>query len=211
MSTRVIIIGGGGHARVLIDALQMLSVRIDGIAETDPSLLGRTLMGVPVVPEAEILRQMDSGFQWVNGIGSVRTTSQRQAVFERFKQAGCSFMRVIHPSAVIAKGVDLGEGVQVMAGAVIQTGVVIGQDSIVNTGAILDHDCRVGKHVHIAPGATLSGAVSVEDLCHIGTGATVIQQVTIGRAALVAAGACVVKNVRPGMRVQGIPAKEFFS
>ena len=86
----------------------------------------------------------------------------RERLYAAWRAKGYDFPALVHPSAWIAPGVILGDGVQVMAGVVIQPGCAIGENSIVNTRAGVDHDCSIGCDVHVAPGATLCGAVTVE-------------------------------------------------
>jgi sugar O-acyltransferase (sialic acid O-acetyltransferase NeuD family) len=150
-----------------------------------------------------------SEIQLVNGLGSIGIPSKRQHLYEKFKGMGYTFATTVHPSAVVASDVILGEGSQIMAGAVIQPGCVIGINGVINTRSSIDHDCTIDDHVHIAPGVTLSGGVSVASCSHIGTGATVIQGVVIGRGCLVAAGAVVTKDIADGVMVRGVPAREF--
>lgn len=210
MSLPLIILGAGGHAKVLIDALLASSAVIAGIVDPDLSLSGATISGVPVLGGDEVVNEFPPTLiRLVNGLGSVGLPIKRQQLYEKFKGLGYSFASVVHPSAVIASDVILGEGAQVMAGAVIQPGSRIGINSIINTRTSVDHDCTIGGHIHIAPGVTLSGMVTVGKLTHIGTGATVIQGITIGCGCLIAAGAVVTKDIVDGARVQGIPAREF--
>lgn len=186
MSLPVIVLGAGGHAKVLIDALLASSVIIVGIVDPNPALAGTKILGVPVLGGDDVVDEIPpSQVQLVNGLGSVGLPANRQQLFARFKEMGYSFATVVHPSAVVASDVVLGEGPQVMAGAVIQPGSKIGLNSIINTRASVDHDCIIGDHVHIAPGVTLSGGVSVGACSHIGTGATVIQGISIGNGCLV--------------------------
>ena len=207
MNPPVVVLGGGGHARVLIDALRLLRVEIAGVV--DPALAG-TVLGAPVLGGDEVLDTLDrTGVRLVNGLGSVGLPGRREELFEHLKGKGFSFASVVHPAAVVAADVELGEGVQVMAGALVQTGSSIGANSIINTRASVDHDCRIGRHVHVAPGVTLSGNVTVGEGSHLGTGATAIQGVTIGAGALIAAGAVVVGEVAAGKKVRGVPAREF--
>lgn len=210
MSLPVIVLGAGGHAKVLIEALLRSSRVIAGIVDANPQLVGGDLLGVPVLGADDVVEGFrPAEVQLVNGLGSVGAVNRRQLLFEKFKPMGYTFATVIHPCAVIASDVTLGEGAQVMAGAVIQPGCRIGIDTIINTRASVDHDCAIGDHVHISPGATLSGAVTVGARCHIGTGATVIQGISIGADCLVAAGAVVVRHVADGTKVRGVPAREF--
>lgn len=205
----VILLGAGGHAKVLIDALKLQSVEILGIVDVDTDKKGQELMGVKVMGgDEEVMKYSPQQIRLVNGIGSVRVSPLRRRIFELFKSKGYEFENVIHPASTIACDVELLEGVQIMAGAVIQTGCRLGSNSIINTHASVDHDCRLGNHTHISPGAVLSGGVVVGEGAHIGTGAVVIQGVQIGANSLVAAGAVVTRNVLSDVIVAGVPARE---
>ena len=204
----VIVIGAGGHARVLLDVLARGGIAVAGLTDADPARHGKLLAGVPILGGDGVLDKHPPGTTiLVNAMGSTESMTTRQAVFERLKAAGYGFLTVAHPSALIAPDVVLGEGVQVMAGAIVQPGARIGANSIVNTGAQVDHDCIIGAHVHLSPGATLSGTVTVGDGSHIGTGATIVQGLRVGRGCLVAAGAVVTRGVADGERVAGVPAR----
>lgn len=208
MKQSVIIIGGGGHAKVLVQALLASAAPIAGIVDADPTMAGTVVLGIPVLGDDSHLEGLWAAeVRLVNGVGSVGLPEGRQAVFERFKSRGFSFAAVAHPSAVISSEVEIGEGAQVMAGAVIQPGCRIGCNSIVNTRASIDHDCVLGNHVHVAPGVTLSGGVTIGSGSHIGTGATVIQGIMIGERVTVAAGAVVVRDLPDGVTVKGVPAR----
>ena len=188
-----IVIGGGGHARVVMDALLLLGFEIQGFTDIIPkqiSLHGKkiTYLGAD---EEYLEKSNKKDIQFVNGIGSVGNPENRREIFKRFKQAGHSFLTVIHPSAVVAQGVTVGEGVQIMAGAIIQTGCKIGNNVIINTRASVDHDCVIGDHVHIAPGAVLSGNVTVDENTHIGTGASIVQGIRIPAETFVKAGSTI--------------------
>jgi UDP-perosamine 4-acetyltransferase len=209
MTLPVLIIGGGGHAKVLIEALKLRSTTILGIIDADSTRVGTEVSGIRIIGDDSVL----SGYKaekvlLVNGIGSVKVPKTRSSVFEKFRVQGFSFATVIHPSAVVATDAVLGEGVQIMAGAVIQPGSDIGANTIVNTNASVDHDCVIGNHVHLSPGVTLSGEVHIGSTVHIGTGATVIQGVKIGNNSLVGAGSVVVHDVSNDTEVVGIPAKK---
>jgi sugar O-acyltransferase (sialic acid O-acetyltransferase NeuD family) len=206
----VIILGGGGHAKVLIDALQLSSIPIVGMV--DPIVTSAFYEDVPLLGDDQaVLQYSPEEILLVNGIGSVLLPDKRKEIFHRFKALGYSFAKVIHPSAVISNSASISEGVQVMAGAIIQAGTVIGENSIINTRASVDHDCRIGGHVHIAPGAVLSGGIYVEEEVHIGTGSVLIQGITVQKRALIGAGAVVIRDVEQQQKVVGVPAKEILT
>lgn len=209
MSRPVIILGAGGHAKVLANALHLRSVRILGATDVDPARKGSTVLNVVVLgDDAEVMKHSADAVELVNGVGGVRVHTLRRTLFEQFSARGYRFASVIHPSATVAEDVVLGEGAQIMAGAIIQPGCHIGSNTVINSGAIVDHDCTIGSHAHVAPGVTLSGGVRVGNGAHLGTGATVIQGINIGAGGMVAAGAVVVRDVPDGVTVAGVPARE---
>ncbi len=206
MSLPVLIIGAGGHARVLIEALAKSGTAMLGCVAKEAPACGSLL--IPFLGDDEALySHAPSSVVLVNGIGSIARPDLRRDIFLRFKQKGYRFGVVAHPAAILPSEVVLGEGAQVMAGVILQPGCRIGDNVIVNTGAVVDHDCRIGAHAHIAPGAVLSGDVTVGEGAHVGTGARVIQGVEIGAGAVVGAGAAVVRDVPPGAKVAGVPAR----
>lgn len=202
------VIGGGGHARVVISALQAAGVSVAAIVDSDPARQGARVLGVEVVGTEDVLADSDPArVVLANGLGSVRDTAVRRAVYERWSGRGFTFAAVRHPSAVVAVDAVTHAGAQLMAGVVVQPGTVIGANAVLNTRCSVDHDCRIGRHAHLAPGVTVSGGVTVGEGAHVGTGATIIESVSVGPEALVAAGAVVVSDVASGARVAGVPAR----
>ncbi len=184
----VIVLGAGGHAKVVIDTLQLCGRKIIGLTDsaTDDGL---ALMGVEILGGDDAILKFSPGeVELVNGIGAIPGSDLRRKLSSRMLEKGYLFVRVIHPSAVIASGVEIGEGAQIMAGAVIQPNTKIGRSCIINTGVTVDHDCVIHSDCHLAPGVTLSGDVVISQNTHIGTGASIIQGITIGQDCVVAAG-----------------------
>lgn len=207
MNHPVILLGTGGHARVLLDMMRLRGWNIRGAVS--PSMQpGNLFDGIPVLGNDSWVfgNCPPDSVRLVNGIGSIGTTLRRRSVYDSFKAQGYEFATLTHPSSVIANDVELGESVQIMAGAVIQPGTIIGVNSIVNTRSSIDHDCIIGAHVHIAPGVTISGEVKIEQGSHIGTGASIIQGRKIMSESLVGAGAVVVRDVGEQLMVVGVPA-----
>jgi UDP-perosamine 4-acetyltransferase len=207
VSLPIIVVGGSGHAKVLVSTLLLAQRTVLGFVDPDPSL--RSILGVRRIgDDQEVFQHPPAQIRLVNGVGSGRSTELRTSVYVRFREKQYLFESVIHPSATIAPDVRRGEGLQVMAGAIVQTGVRLGENVILNTGAIIDHDCVIGDHVHVAPGATLSGCVHLDEGVHVGTGASIIQGIRVGARSTVGAGAVVLHDVPAGITVVGVPAKE---
>ena len=203
----VILLGAGGHAKVLLDILLEQNIEVLGIVEKDGADLPSDMYGIPVIgTDSDVQQYQPDKVGLVNGIGSIGPTALRQKVYEKFRRQGYCFPQVIHPGAVVSRRAELGEGVQIMAGAVVNIGTRVKENSIINTNASVDHDCLIGAHVHIAPGVTLSGGVTVGNGSHIGTGASVVQGIEIGANVIVGAGAVVVNTVAVGKTVCGVPA-----
>lgn len=204
----VIILGAGGHAKVLIDLLQEISVPVIGL--TDPAAAAKPagLLGLPVLgDDSVILEYSPDAVDLVNGLGTTGPATQRRDLYETFTRRGYAFRTLIHPAAVISRHAVIRPGTQVMAGAVIQAGCEIRENVIINTRASVDHDCLIGSHSHIAPGVTCSGGVRIGSGVHVGSGAVIIQGIAIGEGSIVGAGAVVAKTVESGVLVTGIPAK----
>ncbi len=209
MSAPVIIIGAGGHAKVVVDALRRSGRDILGLVDNDPEKVGATVLGVPVIGgDDAIEKHTPADVNLAIGLGLVR---QRQALFSAFKESGYAFAKVIHPAAVVADNARIGEGAQIMAGAIIQPDAIIGDNVIINTRASVDHDCVIGDHVHIAPGATLAGGVWIGEGSMIGVGATLLENVRIGDNCIIAGGATVIGDVPANITVAGVPAKPMTS
>jgi sugar O-acyltransferase (sialic acid O-acetyltransferase NeuD family) len=204
----LIIIGAGGHAKVLVDALKLLGAQILGISEQDLARVNTELLGVPIIcVDRDLERYPPESVTLVNGIGSLKDIALRREVYTRFKRQGYTFSQVIHPTATISAAAALAEGVQVMAGAVIQAGATIGENTVVNTGTSVDHDCRIGSHVYLAPGVTLCGNVQIGDSVHVGSGTTIIPGIIVGPRCLIGAGTLVRKDVPAGATVMGVPGR----
>ena len=205
----IAIIGAGGHAKVLLDALLLCEKTVVALVEKYPSDVS-SLWGVPVIEEeAFFFRYKPKDLFLVNGIGSVKLLELREKIYGEFKERGFEFTSVVHPNATLSPRCELAEDVQIMAGAVVQAGCQIGNNTIINTRATIDHDCKIGRHVHVAPGVVISGGVHIAENTHVGAGSTVIQKIKIGKKAMIAAGAVVVRPVMEYACVKGIPARVY--
>ena len=195
---KLYVLGGGGHAKVVIDSLTAGGTTIAGLI--DPRLdIGRQLLGVPVIGGDEWMGQLDPQCtRLANGVGATAKSRVNRKLFDLWSAQGFAFVSVIHPSAIIGAEVELAQGCQIMAGAILQPHAKIGVGAVINTAACIDHDCVIGAHCFIAPMVTLCGGANVGDGAFIGAGATLLPGVKVGSNALIAAGVVVANDVADG-------------
>ena len=198
----LVIYGGGGHGKALIDLVRAMgSYRIAGIVD-DGIRTGTEIMGVPVLGGAEQLSQLaQEGIrQAINAVGGIGDMSSRVRVFRRLVMHGFEFPTLIHPTAWVEPGASLGAGVQVFPHAYIGSDAKVGKGVIVNTGAVVSHDCSLEDYVNIAPGALLAGNVSIGESVLVGMGVTINLNVRVGSGAKIGNSA-VVKDDVPNEQV----------
>ena len=209
MNLPVIIIGAGGHAAVVADALMACGIDVVGFTDVDPNRHGSHHVGLPVLGEDErVLSAYRQGsVMLANGVGSITVAERRRNVQLGLQRAGWRFTTVRHPSAVVSPQARIGEGAQLLAGSIIQVGATIGEGTIVNTGAVVEHHCEIGNFVHAAPRTLLCGDVKVGADSHLGAGSVVKQGLRLGPCTLVGAGAVVVKDFEGHGMLVGNPAR----
>lgn len=195
MSSQLVIIGAGGHGRVIADIAILNGY--DDIVFLDDSPSVST-----AGPVKEFSKHLSADFIVAIGSNSIRKNIQKQ-----LENAHAKVVSLIHPQAVVASDVIIGNGSVVMAGSVINPGVIIGNGVIINTCSSVDHDCIIADYVHISVGSHIAGSVSIGDETVVGAGATVINNISICKNCLIGAGAVVVKDIPFPDTYVGIPAK----
>lgn len=195
--TALVIYGGGGHGKALIDLARLLGIyRLVGVLD-DGLPAGQTVLGLPVLGgAAELPRLYAQGVRLaLNAVGGIGNLQTRLRVFEKLAAAGFVCPAVVHPTAWIEASASLSPGVQVFAQAYVGSEARLGYGCIVNTGAIISHDCQVGDYANLSPGAILAGEVSIGAGALVGMGATINLRVSVGAAARLGNGATVKENV----------------
>lgn len=202
MNKQIVIVGAGGHGKVIADIAKKIGYIDIIFLDDDPSVAecgGYSVNGT----SKDISRYADRDF--VVAIGNSRI---RQKIQDLLVEVGMRIATLVHPNAVIGENVTLGEGTVVMAGAVVNPCSKIGRGSIINTCASVDHDCIIGDYAHVSIGAHVAGSVMVGDRTWIGAGATVSNDVAIASDCMIGAGAVVVNDLTESDTYIGIPARK---
>jgi sugar O-acyltransferase (sialic acid O-acetyltransferase NeuD family) len=199
----IALLGAGGHAKVVYDAIRAARLAAHIIVRDDDlALQDSPFLDVRVV--APIGTLIDLPKLVHVAIGANRA---RYELAERLGDAGKALLTVVHPAASVSERGEIAGGVFIAAGAVVAAASRVSECAIINHRAVVDHDCVVGRCVHVAPAATLGGGVHVGDGALIGSGAVVLPGVSIGKWAVVGAGAVVNRTVAEGEIVYGVPAR----
>ena len=194
---KLVIIGAGGHGRVVADIARLTGYK--QIVFLDDDIKNSLSRG-----KVEDFLKYINDSEFFVAIGN---NVIRKRIFEKLTDKSGIIVNLIHPSAVIAKDVILGKGIAVMAGSVINTGTEIGDGCIINTASSVDHDCKIDKFVHISVGAHLAGTVNVGERTFICAGATIINNIDISDNCVVGAGAVVIDSIKEKGVYSGIPAR----
>lgn len=193
------ILGAGGHAKVIIRAIESLGQEVAAVFDDDQQTHGTRVLDIEVIGLCSKVQARKS----LPSIVAVGDNSVRKKLAEQF---ALDWHSVIHPAAIVDKTVTIGRGSVVMAGAIIQPGSVIGEHCIINTSATIDHDCVVGDYSHVAPGAHLAGHCWLDEGVLVGIGGSLIPSIRIGQWTKVGAGAAVVRDLPPYAVAMGVPA-----
>lgn len=198
---KLIIIGTGGHSRVITDLAVKCGYEIVGFVDDFATV--DTIDTIPVLGGMEKAKDYADSCSFVIAIGNNRI--RKRIALENPE---LTFATLVHPTAVLGDKAVVEAGTVVMANAVIQPQAHIGVHCIINTGVIVEHDNRIGDFSHLSPRVALGGTVTVGELCHIGIGAVVRNNVEICDQVTVGAGAAVVKDITEDGTYVGVPAKK---
>lgn len=203
----IIVLGAGGHARVVVAALRVLrTFHPLGVLDRTNLATGETVAGAAIVGGfADLERFAAQGAAAALAIGDNR---ERAVHFDRCRALGLALPAIVHPAAVVDTGAVVEDGALVCMGAIVGVQARIGRGAIVNTGAVIDHESVLDDFAHVGPGARIAGRVVIGSRAFVGIGACVIDRIAIGADATVGAGAAVIAPVAEAATVVGVPARE---
>jgi len=207
MNQQRIMLGAGGHARVLLDELSRTGISCDGIVDPNRDV-GTEVSGVPVIANQELAPQMRfQGALLVNGVGMIPGKLARLELARKMAEEGREAEQVISGSSTISPTASLHSGVQILTKAVVNCDATIGRDAVINTAALVEHDVLIGARAWVSPGAVICGGVEIGEEAYIGAGAIILQGLKVGSQAVVGAGSVVTKSV--GSREKVVPKISF--
>jgi UDP-perosamine 4-acetyltransferase len=202
---KVIIIGSGGHAKVIIDILRSSNThRPIGCTGVFPR--NKEIIGLPVLGDDSILPELyKDGIR--HAFVALGDNRRRMEISSHVTKLGFLLINVISHRSYISQSAILGAGIAVMPGGIIHPDSVIKDSVIINTATTIDHDCIIEMGCHIAPGCNIAGNVKIGKGTLLGVGCNVIPQITIGEWSIIGAGAVVVNDLPGYSLALGAPAK----
>ena len=168
--SKIILIGGGGHCKSVIDVIEQEGrFKISGIID-QPKFLGSKVLGYDVIGVDNDLKNLSKKFSYaLITVGQIKSASKRIKLFKNAKKAGFKFPYIISPRAYVSKYSSIGDGTVVMHNALINANASIGDNCIINSKALVEHDCKISNHCHISTNAIINGSVKVMSKCFIGS------------------------------------------
>lgn len=203
ISSPILLVGGGGHCRAVIDVLELSNTRIAGIVHGQDSVLEQVL-GYPSLGRDSDLPELRKKFsRALVTVGQIKTSRIRQTIFTMLQQDAFELPVVISPLAYVSRHAAIGLGSVVMHQAMVSAGVSIGENCIINSKSLIEHDCTIASHCHIAVGAILCGGVTIGEGSFVGAGSILKQEVHIGNNVVIGCGVIVHANVPDNMTIRG--------
>lgn len=192
------IIGQGGHGKVIASILELNDIKIGGYYDDSDNYVDNRVGTI----RSLLISPKDGNY--ICGIGDNQT---RSSIVSLFDPDELKWINAIHPSAIIAKNVVIGNGCVIGPGAIIQPGAKIGNHVIINSNALVEHDCSIGNFSHIAPSVTLCGNITIGERVLIGAGSTIIPKKTVGDDTIIGAGSTVIRDIPSNVKAVGSPAR----
>lgn len=210
MKKKIVIIGAGGFAREVLDVLEACNQEnpsydvLGYIVETLYGSPGTLINETPILGSFDWLQEHKDEVYVICGVG---TPQHRRRLTLQARAIGCRFCSATHPSAVLTRWVEMGEGVVITAGCILTNRIRIGNHVHVNLDCTIGHDSVLQDYVTLAPGVHVSGNVTLDEGCYVGTGTNIIEKIRIGAWSIVGAGSTITRNVFPNTTVVGVPGR----
>ena len=188
----IILIGGGGHCKSVIDVIeQEKKYKISGIVDK-PMFLGAEILGYKVIGNDLDLVTLVKKFKYaLIAVGHIRSAKLRIKLFNLAKKVGFTLPSIVSPISYVSRHSKIGEGTIIMHHAIINANTLIGHNCIVNSKALIEHDCKISNHCHISTNATINGGVEIGSKCFIGSNVITKENIQIKKNSFIKAGTLV--------------------
>ena len=189
---KIILIGGGGHCKSVIDVIeQEAKFEIAGIVDK-PEFFGSKILGYEVIGSDLDLKELAKKYKYsVITVGHIRSVITRIKLFDLAKKAGFLFPSIISPEAYVSKYSKISNGTIIMHGVIVNPNTFIGQNCIINSKALIEHDCLINDHCHISTNVVINGGVRIESKSFIGSNTTTKENVIIKENSFIPAGSLI--------------------
>jgi sugar O-acyltransferase (sialic acid O-acetyltransferase NeuD family) len=212
MSCEIVIVGGGEHAKVVLDAIQSNSSEWEvagyscSTVDRGTSLLDKKIQWIG--DDETLLERLyqEPNLRIAFGIGRIGHMDKRHHVIAKFGEVKDKWATIVHASSIVSPSATVGKGACVLAGSILNPGCIVGEATIINTGTLLEHDVTIGRETVVATGVRVGGGTSIGQNCFIGMGASIRDHVRIGERAIVGMGSVVLDDIEPETVVFGVPA-----
>ena len=198
------LIGAGGHCKSLLSCAAAQNIKIDGVIDSSPK--EQKVLNCNVVDEK--LHNWDKNNKYLI---AVRDQALKKSILKKIKNNidFPNFFNLIHPSAVVSNGVNLGNGICILAGAYVGPETKIGDHVCINSGCVIEHDCKIGDSTFFGPSVNLAGNVLIGKNCFLGLNASIIENISIADNTVIGSSSLVLKDIKDkNGTFFGIPAKE---
>lgn len=194
MKKVLVLVGGGGHCKSVIDAAESVGYQIIGILDK-PEEVGKTVLNFPIVGTDDDIPKYVDKAEFVITVGQIKSSALRRSIAKRIEDAGGKFATVVASDAIVSKYASIGEGTVVLHKCVVNAGAIIGRCCIINTMSNIEHDVEVGDFSHISTGAIVNGMTKIGNDCFVGSGSTLYNCISITDNSIVPAGSVIQHSI----------------
>lgn len=201
----LILVGGGGHCKSVIEVAESAGYTIKGILDL-PENIGKNVLGYPIIGTDEQIKDFTDKCVFIVTVGQIKNALLRENIHEKISEAGGKLATLIASTAYVSQRAVINEGTVIMHHAMVNADAKIGRGSIINTFANIEHDAVIESYCHISTGAMVNGNCKVGTGTFIGSQAVMVNGTEIVQGCVIAAGSMVRKNITLKGVYSGNPA-----
>lgn len=205
MKKPLILVGGGGHCKSVLEAAESAGYNILGVLDM-PEEVGKEILSTKVIgTDDDIMAYVDKA-EFVITVGFIKNPSTRIKLYNKIKEAGGKFATIVASTAYVSKYAEIGEGTVILHHAFVNAGAKVGKNVILNTATNIEHDAVIGDQCHISTGTMVNGECKVGERCFIGSQSVLANCISVGDDIIVGAGSFVRKSLTEKGIYSGNPA-----